>query len=143
MPSVDHGWPAVRAVVRQDTPSKLPAQLSIWIFITHESDIYKKVVFGGQKSPPGLGFAMRSIPGASQAKTCEKSPFSHVLARDGMGIHRIANPRTGGDFSHRNRTFLYTSLSCAINIQILNCDSSPPVFAGEKSPKNPATFAGN
>ena len=73
--SVDHGSPAVRAAVRQDTPSKLPAQLSIWIFITHESDVYKKVVFRGQKSPLVLRYVMLSIPVASQAKTCEKSPF--------------------------------------------------------------------
>ena len=73
--SVDHGSPAVRAAVRQDSPSKPPAQLLIWIFITHESDVYKKVVFRGQKLPPVLRFVMLSIPVASQAKTCEKSPF--------------------------------------------------------------------
>ena len=73
--SVDHGSPAVRAAVRQDTPSKLPAQLSIWIFITHESDVYNKVVFRCEKSPPVLRFAMRSIPVASRAKTCVKRRF--------------------------------------------------------------------
>ena len=73
--SVDHGSPALRAAVRKDTPSKLPVQLSIWIFITHESDVYKKVVFRCEKSPPILRFAIRSIPVASRAKTCVKRRF--------------------------------------------------------------------
>ena len=73
--SVDHGSPAVRAAVRQDTPSKLPAQLSIWIFISHASDVYKKVLFRCGKSPPVLRFAMRSIPVASRAKTWVKGRF--------------------------------------------------------------------
>ena len=55
---VDHNSAAVRATVCRDTPSKPLTKLSIWIFISHESDVYTKVVFRGQKSPPVLRFAM-------------------------------------------------------------------------------------
>ena len=57
-------------------------------------------------------------------KRVKNRRFTHVLARDATGIDRIAKRRPAGDFSHRNTTFLYTSLSCVINFQILNCAGS-------------------
>ena len=51
----------------------------------------------------------------------KKSDFSYVFTRDLTGIGGIANRRKGGDYSHRNATFSYTSLRCGINIHILNC----------------------
>ena len=69
---------------------------------------------------------MRTVPIASRDKTCITRRFLHFFACDATGIDRIVNRRTGGDFSYRNRTFLYTSTShsCEINIQILNCVGS-------------------
>ena len=54
---------------------KLRSQLSIWIFMPHRSDIYEKVAFRSEESPPFLRFAIRPIPVARQAKTCLKSLF--------------------------------------------------------------------
>ena len=52
--SVDRGLPTVRGTVRPSAPRKLPAQLSIWIFIAHKSDVLEKVAFQFDKSSPGL-----------------------------------------------------------------------------------------
>ena len=103
----------------------------------------KKFYFDAKNHLPFSVLRCDQYPLRRKRKRPKNRRFSHVLARDETGIDRIANRRMGGDFSHRNRTFMYTSLSCAIKIQILNCDGSLPVFAGEKSRKNPATFAGN
>ena len=111
--SVDHGSPAVRAAVRQDTPSKLPAQLSFWIFIRHESDVYIKVLFRCEKSPPVLRFAMRSIPVASQAKTSKKSPFYTRFGsrRNGYWSHRkTENGRWF--FASKYNFFVYITFVC-------------------------------
>ena len=70
MSSVDHGSPMVRGTVRLSAPRKLRAQLSIWIFIAHKSDLFEKVAFQFDKSSPGLRFAIRAIAVASRAKTC-------------------------------------------------------------------------
>ena len=69
-------------------------------------------------SPFGDAINTRCVASQNVRKTAY---FSHVFACDATGIDHIAKRRKGGDFSHRNRTFLYTSLSYAINIQILNC----------------------
>ena len=68
--SVDHGSPTVRGTVRLSAPRKLRAQLSIWIFIAHKSDVFEKVAFQFDKSSPGLRFAIRAIAVASRAKMC-------------------------------------------------------------------------
>ena len=103
----------------------------------------KKLYFEAKNHLPFSDLWCDQYPLSRRRKRAKNRRFSHVLARDPTGIDRIANRRTGGDFSHRNRAFLYTSLACAINIQILNCDGSSSVFAGEKYGKNPATFASN
>ena len=51
----------------------------------------------------------------------KKSDFSYVFTPDPTGIGRIANRIEGGDSSHQNATFSYTSLRCGINIHKLNC----------------------
>ena len=73
----------------------------------------------------------------------QKSPCyaRFVSRRNGYSSHHNSENRRL--FFALKRTFLYRSLSFGINIQILNCDGSSPVFAVEKSRKNPATFAGN
>ena len=69
-------------------------------------------------------------PSGGRRKGMKKSDFSNVFTRDTTGIRRIANRRKGGDSTHRNATFLYTSLRCGINIHILNCDRSLKKFGG-------------
>ena len=54
---------------------KLRTQLSIWIFMPHRSDVYEKVAFRCEESPPVLRFAIRLIPVASRIKTFWKSLF--------------------------------------------------------------------
>ena len=68
--SVDHGSPTVRGTVRLSAPRKLRAQLSIWIFVAHKSDVFKKLAFQFDKSSPGLRFGIRAIAVSSRAKTC-------------------------------------------------------------------------
>ena len=53
--------------------TKTRSQLSIWIFMPHRSDVYEKVAFRGEESPPFLRFAIRPIPVGSREKTYEKS----------------------------------------------------------------------
>ena len=90
MDSVDHGLSTVRAAVHLGAPRKLPAQLSIWIFIAHKSAVSEKVAFQFDKSSPVLRLAIGAIAIASGAKKCEKW---RVLARfdprlHGYGLHR-------------------------------------------------------
>ena len=84
----------------------------------------KKFYFDAKNHLPFSVLRCDQYPLCSKRKRAKNRRFTHVLARDATGIDRIAKRRTGGDFSHRNRTFLYTSLSCVINIQILNCAGS-------------------
>ena len=68
--SIDRGSHTVRGTVRPSAPRKLPAQLSIWIFIALKSDVLEKVAFQFGRSSPGLRLAIRAIADASRPKTC-------------------------------------------------------------------------
>ena len=81
----------------------------------------KKFYFDAKNHLPFSVLRCDQYPLRRKRKRAKNRRFTHVLARDATGIDRIAKRRTGGDLSHRNRTFLYTSLACGINIQILNC----------------------
>ena len=54
--------------------------------------------------------------------------FSHVLTRDATAIAWIADRRSGADSAHDPALILYTSLSCAMNTQILNYPQKRRVF---------------
>ena len=84
----------------------------------------KKFYFDAKNHLPFPDLRYDQYPLRRKRKRAKNRRFTHVLARDATGIDRIAKRGTGGDFSHRNTTFLYTSLSCVINIQILNCAGS-------------------
>ena len=84
----------------------------------------KKFYFDAKNHLPFSELRCDQYPLCRKPKHAKNGDFLHVFACDAMGIDHIANRGTGGDFSHRNRTFLYTSLSCEINIQILNCAGS-------------------
>ena len=71
--SVDHGSnrrgsPRFLGTPYHTPPNffKLRSQLSIWIFMPHGSDIYEKVAFRCEESPPFLRFAIRPIPVGSR-----------------------------------------------------------------------------
>ena len=94
--SVDHGSPVVRVAVRLGAPQKLPAQLSIWIFIAHKSTVYEKVAFRFDKWSPVLRLVIGAIASASRAKRCEKrrglARFDQRL--HGYGPHRKSETRS-------------------------------------------------
>ena len=54
---------------------KLPQQLSIWIFIPHQSVVYKTIALRRGERPPVVRFWIRPIPVASRATTYEKYRF--------------------------------------------------------------------
>ena len=54
----------------KNTPSKLPAQLSIWVLFPQQSDIYKKVVLGWVDFAAILRFPMRQTLTAWLSKMC-------------------------------------------------------------------------
>ena len=81
----------------------------------------KKFYFDAKNHLPFSELRCDQYPLRREPKRAKNGDFLHVFACDATGIDHIANRRTGGGFSHRNGTFLYTSLSCEINIQILNC----------------------
>ena len=80
----------------------------------------KKLYFDAKNHFPFSVLRCDQYPLRRKRKRAKNRRFTHVLARDATGNDRIAKRRTGGDFSHRNTTFLYISLSCVINIQIRN-----------------------
>ena len=84
----------------------------------------KKFYFDAKNHLPFSDLRCDQYPLRREPKCAQNGDFSHVFACAATGIDRIANQRTGGDFSNRNRTFLNTSLSCVKNIQILNCARS-------------------
>ena len=84
----------------------------------------KKFYFDAKNHLPFSVLRFDQYPLRRNRKRAKNSRFTHVLARDATGIDRIAKRRRRGDFSHRNTTFLYTSLWWVINIQILNCAGS-------------------
>ena len=84
----------------------------------------KKFYFDAKNHLPFSVLRSDQYPLCRKRKRAKNRRFTHVLARDATGIVRIAKRRTGGDFSHRNATLLYISLSCVINIQVLNCAGS-------------------
>ena len=83
--------------------TKTRSQLSIWIFLPQRSDVYEKVAFRCEESPPFFRFAIRPIPVAWRTKTYEKSLF---LVR--------FRPRRDGYWSYRksdNGRWFFTSKS--------------------------------
>ena len=72
-----HGSPRFLGKNHHTPPNflELQSQLSIWIFMPHRSDVYEKVAFRSEESPPFLRFTIRPIPVARRAKTCQKSLF--------------------------------------------------------------------
>ena len=84
----------------------------------------KKFYFDAKNHLPFSVLRCDQYPLRRKRKRAKNRRFKHDLARDATGIDRVAKRRTAGDISHRNTTFLYTSLSCVINIQILNCGGS-------------------
>ena len=76
-------------------------------------------------------------PSRRGRKRTKNSDFSYVFVRDAIGIGRIANWKKGGDSSHRNATFSYTSLRCGRNIHILNCERVLVLFNTFFRQKNP------
>ena len=84
----------------------------------------KKFYFDAKNHLPFSVLRCDQYPLRRKRKRAKNRRFTQVLARDATGINRSAKRRTGGDISHRNRTFLYTSLAGEINIQILNCAGS-------------------
>ena len=84
----------------------------------------KKFYFKAKNHLPFSDLRCDQYPLRRKRKRAKNGDFSHGLACDATGIDRIANQRTGGDFWPRNTTFLYPSLSCEMNIQILNCAGS-------------------
>ena len=84
----------------------------------------KKFYFDAKNHLPFPVLRCDQYPLRRKRKRAKNRRSTHVLARDATGIDRLAKRRTGGDFSHRNTTFLYTSLSSVINTQILNCAGS-------------------
>ena len=84
----------------------------------------KMLYFDAKNHLPFSVLRCDQYPLRRKRKHAKNRRFTHVLSRNATGIDGIAQRRTGGDFSHRNTTFLYTSLWCVINIQILNCAGS-------------------
>ena len=84
----------------------------------------KKLYFDAKNHRPFSDLRCDQYPLRREPKRAWNGDFWHVFACDVTGIDSNTNRRTGGDFWPRNTTFLYTSLSCVINIQILNCAGS-------------------
>ena len=84
----------------------------------------KKFYFYAKNHLPFSVLRCDQYPLRCEPKRVKNGDFLHVFTCESTGIDRITNRRTGGDFLPRNITFLYTTLSCEINIQILNCAGS-------------------
>jgi hypothetical protein len=102
---------------QKKTPSKHLWQLSIWILIREQNDIYKKDVKLCVDSPPVSRFAIQSIFIEALLK---KDDIFPVFRRASMNIDCIANLETGGESTHSFTSFLYISFCSMINIQMLN-----------------------
>ena len=81
----------------------------------HRSNVYEKVAFGCENHLLFCDLRYDQYTSGLRQKSIKMSDLLYVFKCDATGIGRIANQRTGGDSSHRNATFSYTSRGSVIN----------------------------
>ena len=69
---------------------------------------------------PHSPICVRTNLNRSAVEKTKNSVYSHILHIASTNIHLIANRRMGGDSTPDFACFLYTSLLCTMDIQILN-----------------------
>ena len=75
----------------------------------------KKLLIDAENHLPLSDFGYDQYPLRRERKRTKNAHFWHVVARYAMRIGRMANRRTGGDFTHDLSVISYTSLCSIIN----------------------------